>query len=89
MWRILERMAKGEASKDEVNMLSDVTKQIEGHTICAFGEGSAWPVQGLLRHFKKEIIERNNFDPLVKNNKNIPYLIDQHLLEEEVKNVKS
>ena len=70
-------------------MLSDVTKQIEGHTICAFGEGSAWPVQGLLRHFKREIIERNNFDPLVKNNKNIPYLIDQHLLEEEVKNVKS
>ena len=89
MWRILERMAKGEASKDEVNMLSDVTNQIEGHTICAFGEGSAWPVQGLLRHFKKEIIERNNFDPLVKNNENIPYLIDQHLLEEEVKNVKS
>ena len=89
MWRILERMAKGEASKDEVNMLSDVTKQIEGHTICAFGEGSAWPVQGLLRHFKKEIIERNNFDPLVKNNKNIPYLIDQHMLEEDIKNVKS
>ena len=89
MWRILERMAKGEASKDEVNMLSDVTKQIEGHTICAFGEGSAWPVQGLLRHFKKEIIERNNFDPLVKNNKNIPYLIDQHILEEDIKNVKS
>ena len=89
MWRILERMAKGEASKDEVNMLSDVTKQIEGHTICAFGEGSAWPVQGLLRHFKKDIIERNNFDPLVKNNKNIPYLIDQHILEEDIKNVKS
>tara|TARA_B100001057_G_scaffold34032_1_gene30868 strand:+ start:1321 stop:2664 length:1344 start_codon:yes stop_codon:yes gene_type:complete len=89
MWRILERMAKGEASKDEVNMLGDVTKQIEGHTICAFGEGSAWPVQGLLRHFKKEIIERNNFDPLVKNSKNIPYLIDQHILEEDVKNVKS
>ena len=89
MWRILERMAKGEASKDEINMLSDVTKQIEGHTICAFGEGSAWPVQGLLRHFKKEIIERNNFDPLVKNNKNIPYLIDQHILEEDIKNVKS
>ena len=39
--------------------------------------------------FKKEIIERNNFDPLVKNNKNIPYLIDQHILEEDVKNVKS
>ena len=87
MWRILERMSKGEASREEVEMLSDVTNQIEGHTICAFGEGSAWPVQGLLRHFKKEIIKRNNFNPLVKSNKNIPYLVDQHLLEEE--NVKS
>ena len=38
-----------------MNLLSEVTKQIEGHTICAFGEGSAWPVQGLLRHFRKEI----------------------------------
>ena len=54
----LERMAKGEASKDEVEMLGDVTNQIAGHTICAFGEGSSWPVQGLLRHFKKEIEEK-------------------------------
>ena len=81
MWRILERMAKGEASRDEVNMLMEVTKQIEGHTICAFGEGSAWPVQGLLRHFKKEIEKRNNFNPLIDSTKNIPYLIDQHLLD--------
>jgi NADH-quinone oxidoreductase subunit F len=81
MWRMLERMAKGEASKDEVDMLSDVTKQIEGHTICAFGEGSSWPIQGLLRHFKDEIKKRNKFDPIVKENKNIPYLVDQHLLD--------
>ena len=81
MWRMLERMGKGEASSEEVDMLMDVTKQIEGHTICAFGEGSAWPVQGLLRHFKKEIIKQNNFDPLIKKNKNIPYLVDQHLLD--------
>jgi NADH-quinone oxidoreductase subunit F len=81
MWRMLERMAKGEASKDEVEMLSDVTKQIEGHTICAFGEGSSWPVQGLLRHFKDVIKKRNKFDPIVKENKNIPYLVDQHLLD--------
>ena len=64
-------------------MLFDVTKQIEGHTICAFGEGSAWPVQGLLRNFKKEIIKRNNFDPLIKSNKDIPYLVDLHLLEKD------
>jgi len=83
MWRMLERMTKGDASSEEIDMLMDVTKQIEGHTICAFGEGSAWPVQGLLRHFRKQIKKRNNFNPLIKQNKNIPYLIDQHLLEKE------
>ena len=76
-------MAKGEASREEVDMLMDVTKQIEGHTICAFGEGSSWPVQGLLRHFKKEIEERNNFNPLVNTGQKNPYLVDQHLLEKE------
>ena len=81
MWRMLERMSKGEASKSEVTMLMDVTKQIEGHTICAFGEGAAWPVQGLLRNFKKEIEKRNNLNPYVKQNKKIPYLVDQHLLD--------
>ena len=40
------------------DMLMDVTKQIEGHTICAFGDGAAWPVQGLLRHFRPEIERR-------------------------------
>jgi NADH-quinone oxidoreductase subunit F len=83
MWRMLERMANGEASRDEVDMLLDVTKQIEGHTICAFGEGSTWPVQGLLRHFRKEIEKRSYEEPLVKKKTNIPYLIDQHLLEED------
>ena len=40
------------------DMLWDVTKQIEGHTICAFGDAAAWPVQGLLRHFRDEIEQR-------------------------------
>ena len=83
MWRMLERMAKGEATRDEVDMLMDVTKQIEGHTICAFGEGSAWPIQALLRNFRDEILERNKFDPVIKKQKNVPYLVDQHLLEKE------
>ena len=72
-----------DAAKSEINMLFDVTKQIEGHTICAFGEGSAWPVQGLLRHFKKEIEKRNNYNPILKKNKNISYLVDQHLLDKD------
>jgi NADH-quinone oxidoreductase subunit F len=58
MWRLLERMAVGHATKREIDMLWDVSKQIEGHTICAFGDGAAWPVQGLLRHFRPEIERR-------------------------------
>jgi NADH-quinone oxidoreductase subunit F len=58
MWRVLTRMAEGRAHKREIDMLFDVTKQIEGHTICAFGDGAAWPVQGLLRHFRLEIERR-------------------------------
>ena len=58
MWRVLERMARGDADVEEIDMLWDVTKQIEGHTICAFGDAAAWPVQGLLRHFRDEIEHR-------------------------------
>jgi len=61
MWRMLERISKGDAELEEIDMLMDVTKQIEGHTICAFGEGSAWPVQGLLRNFRTEIENRIKF----------------------------
>ena len=58
MWRVLERMAAGEADKREIDLLFDVSKQIEGHTICALGDAAAWPVQGLLRHFRAEIEAR-------------------------------
>jgi NADH-quinone oxidoreductase subunit F len=58
MWRVLERMAKGHAEKREIDMLLDVTYQVEGHTICALGDAAAWPVQGLIRHFRPEIERR-------------------------------
>jgi NADH-quinone oxidoreductase subunit F len=58
MWRVLERMAKGEAEHNEIDMLLDVSTQIEGHTICALGDAAAWPVQGLIRHFRHEIEDR-------------------------------
>ena len=58
MWRVLERMAKGEAEKGEIDMLLDVSYQVEGHTICALGDAAAWPVQGLIRHFRHVIEER-------------------------------
>ncbi len=58
MWRVLERMARGEAQKREIDMLLDVSYQVEGHTICALGDAAAWPVQGLIRHFRPVIEER-------------------------------
>jgi NADH-quinone oxidoreductase subunit F len=58
MWRVLTRMGKGEATMEDIDLLQEVTKQIEGHTICAFGEGASWPVQGFLRHFRPEIEKR-------------------------------
>ena len=81
MWRILDRVVKRKATFSDIDLLSDVTKQIEGHTICAFGEGSAWPVQGLLRHFRKEVESRCREEPLIRKKLNNPYLVDQHLLE--------
>src|SRR6476469_5180175 len=58
MWRVLTRMADGRAQKREIDMLLDVSYQIEGHTICALGDAAAWPVQGLIRHFRHVIEAR-------------------------------
>ncbi|MCV0369487.1 MULTISPECIES: NADH-quinone oxidoreductase subunit NuoF [Filomicrobium] len=58
MWRVMERLVKGEAQKREIDLLLDVTKQVEGHTICALGDAAAWPIQGLIRHFRHEIEAR-------------------------------
>jgi NADH-quinone oxidoreductase subunit F len=58
MWRVLERMVRGEAQKSEIDLLLDVSYRMEGHTICALADGAAWPVQGLIRHFRHVIEER-------------------------------
>jgi len=58
MWRVMERLVSGEAEVEEIDMLLDVTKRVEGHTICALGDAAAWPVQGLIRHFRGTIEER-------------------------------
>jgi NADH-quinone oxidoreductase subunit F len=58
MWRVLERMAKGEADHSEIDLLLDVAGQVEGHTICALGDAAAWPIQGLIRCFRGEIEQR-------------------------------
>ncbi|MCW8835674.1 MAG: NADH-quinone oxidoreductase subunit NuoF [Rhodospirillales bacterium] len=58
MWRMMERIADGRASIDEIDMLEEVTRQVEGHTICALGDAAAWPIQGLIRQFRPEMEKR-------------------------------
>jgi NADH-quinone oxidoreductase subunit F len=60
MWRVMERLREGNAAIEEIDMLQQVTKQVEGHTICALGDAAAWPIQGLIRHFRPELERRIN-----------------------------
>ena len=58
LWRMMEKIGEGNATSSDIDKLLDVTKQIEGHTICALGDAAAWPIQGLFRHFREEIEDR-------------------------------
>ena len=58
MWRTMEKLREGDAQVADIDQLYDVTKQIEGHTICALGDAAAWPIQGLIRHFRPELERR-------------------------------
>jgi NADH-quinone oxidoreductase subunit F len=58
MWRMMEKLREGDAEVEDIDKLIDVTKQVEGHTICALGDAAAWPIQGLVRHFRPELERR-------------------------------
>ena len=58
MYRMMEKMVHGNVEHQDIDKILDVTKQIEGHTICALGDAAAWPIQGLFRHFRPEIEKR-------------------------------
>lgn len=58
MFRIMTRFVKGDADPAEIDMLLEISKQIEGHTICALGDAAAWPIQGLMRHFRPMVEQR-------------------------------
>ena len=58
MFRIMEKMIDGNVNNSDIDKLLNVTKQIEGHTICALGDAAAWPIQGLMRHFRPEVERR-------------------------------
>ena len=55
MSRMMDRMVVGDAAIEEIDLLEQVTQQVEGHTICALGDAAAWPIQGLIRHFRPEL----------------------------------
>ena len=58
MWRMMMRLVKGDAKVEDIDRLFEITKQVEGHTICALGDAAAWPIQGLIKHFRHVIEER-------------------------------
>jgi NADH-quinone oxidoreductase subunit F len=58
MWRVMEKMRIGDAEIGDIDTLYEVTKQVEGHTICALGDAAAWPIQGLIKHFRPEMERR-------------------------------
>ena len=58
MHRVMTRLVEGRAEIEEIDMLLDVTYQVEGHTICALGDAAAWPIQGLMRHFRPVVEQR-------------------------------
>lgn len=60
LWRIMERMVRGNATIEEIDTLQELTKEIEGHTICALGDAAAWPIQGLIKNFRPVIEQRIN-----------------------------
>ncbi|KAG0629000.1 hypothetical protein M758_1G069400 [Ceratodon purpureus] len=70
LWTMMERLKVGNAKLEEIDMLQEITKQIEGHTICALGDAAAWPVQGLIRHFRPEL-ERRIMERAAKENEGL------------------
>ena len=60
MFRMMQKLVRGEISPEQIELLENVTKQIEGHTICALGDAAAWPIQGLIKNFKPELIQKYN-----------------------------
>ena len=58
MMNMMDRFVEGRGHQREIDMLLELTKQIEGRTICALGDAAAWPIQGLMRHFRPEVEKR-------------------------------
>jgi NADH-quinone oxidoreductase subunit F len=58
MWRMMKRLETGDCRVEDIDLLWEVGKQCEGHTICGLGDAAPWPIQGLIRHFRPELERR-------------------------------
>jgi NADH-quinone oxidoreductase subunit F len=54
MYRVIKRIEEGQGRPEDLELLASAAGQIEGRTICAFGDAAAWPVQSFLKHFRHE-----------------------------------
>ena len=56
--KLMRKLCNGTANIDDIDKLEDICSQVENHTICALGDAAAWPVQGLIRHYRKDIEQK-------------------------------
>lgn len=56
MWRIMKDFVAKRGKAEDIDKLLNISRQIEGHTICALGDAAAWPIQGLIRHFREKLL---------------------------------
>ena len=63
----MRKLCKGTANIKDIDKLEDICSQVENHTICALGDAAAWPVQALIRHYRKDIEKRITFNNLKKS----------------------
>ena len=79
MMNMMDRFAEGRGHQREIDMLLELTKQIEGRTICALGDAAAWPIQGLMRHFRPEVENLEAYLRVPQRRENGPVLFGGRL----------
>ncbi|MGC4128993.1 MAG: NADH-quinone oxidoreductase subunit NuoF [Bergeyella sp.] len=54
MYKILKKIENGQGKMEDIDLLWDIQRKIEGNTICPLGDAAAWPVAAAIRHFRDE-----------------------------------
>ncbi len=73
MEKVLHRLEHGHGHMEDIDLLVDVAKKIEGNTICPLGDAAAWPVASAIRHFREEFEYHVKYPEKVKDPKHFHY----------------